>query len=122
MVSFLKVIVLIYFIQCSHFVLAQNPKWNFGVSTGLTSERFAIEQNYIFQNGVINYQYEARSFPSLFVGIWAERKLSSKFSLVPQLGYHFVRIDENILTGRIPKAGSDGDQKNPNVMLLLGLV
>ena len=56
-------------------------------------------------------EYKATSWGNFGAGIWAEWRLSPTFSLVPQLAYNVVHINDNVLSGGLSKSGSGDDVK-----------
>lgn len=87
-------------------------KWSFGVSGGLTSERFGVTRNFNAQNQTVSTQgYRANSWSNYGGALWAERKLSATWSLIPQFGYQFVHIKDNIVSGGLSRSGIGDDLK-----------
>lgn len=87
-------------------------KCSFGVSFGLTSERFGVTRNFNAQNKTVSTQaYKAKSWSNYGGALWSERKLSVTWSLIPKLGYQFVHIKDNVVSGGLSKSGSGDDIK-----------
>ncbi|MCE7072563.1 PorT family protein [Dyadobacter sp. CY327] len=97
-------------------------KWNYGALAGLTSERFKVTQISKYQNEILStYTYAATSWVNFGGALWAERKLFSTWALVPSVGYEFVHVQDNILTGGIQKSGSKSDFKETHHYLSLAI-
>ncbi|MCF2488014.1 outer membrane beta-barrel protein [Dyadobacter sp. CY347] len=105
------------------YVYAQGAgKWNFGVSVGLTSERFKVTRDFKNQTQVVSTQaYNVSSWSNFGGALWAERMLSPTWSLVPQFGYQIVRIKDNVLSGGLSKSGSGDDLKETHHYVSLAL-
>jgi hypothetical protein len=90
----------------------QVKKFTFGVSAGITAERFGVTRNFKYSDQTISSQiYNAGSWSNFGGALWAERALSSSWSLIAESGAEFVHVRENILSGGLSKSGSGVDIK-----------
>lgn len=81
-------------------------KFNFGVSAGLTAERFGVTRNFKYPDQTRSTQsYKANSLANFSGMLWAERILSPTWSLIPEIGVEFVHVKDNILSGALSKSG-----------------
>ncbi|KAA0988728.1 porin family protein [Dyadobacter aurulentus] len=97
-------------------------KWNYGVLAGLTSERFKVVKSDKYQNQILStYTSTATSWLNFGGALWAERKLLSTWAAIPQIGYEFVHVQDNVLTGATKKSGNGSDFKETHHYLSLAL-
>jgi hypothetical protein len=117
------VVILLLQMATMNYTYSQGAKrWNFGISSGLTSERFKVTRDFKYQNQIVSTQaYNANSRSSFGGALWAERMLSPTLSLVPELGYQIVHIKDNVLSGGLSKSGSGNDLKETHHYVSLAL-